>query len=150
MEPEGIESERTRTEMGRPIIPSNDGQNDRQRLKESNIFDSDSRRAPAEFHVQFVEKSGVASDRANRALAGIAERTSAEDSLAQPSADAAWDSEMKGQLELHHLQQDTEKRAKDADHRGTDSPATERAITVERSMTDVENTLEEGTLQLKD
>jgi hypothetical protein len=147
-EPEGMESERTNMEVDSPVIPSNDGPNDREEMEESNSFDNDSERASIATHVQFGEESEVAPDRADRALTGIDERTSTEEALAQPTADAPGGLEMELQSELDRLQRDAENRAKDAGegNGGAESPATERAISVRRSMTDVEDALEERTV----
>ncbi|KAF4210314.1 hypothetical protein CNMCM5878_004631 [Aspergillus fumigatiaffinis] len=147
-EPEGMEGERTNMEVDSPVIPSNDDPNDREEMEESNNFDSDSEHASTATHVQFGEESEVAPDRTDRALTGIVERTSTEEALVQPAADAPGDLEMELQRELDRLQRDAEDRAKDSGegNGAAESPATERAICVRRSMTDVEDALEEGTV----
>jgi hypothetical protein len=143
-----MEGERTNMEVDSPIIPSNDDPNDREEMEESNSFDSVLERASTVTHVQFGEESEVAPDRADRPLTGIVERTSTEEALAQPAADTSGDLEMELQSEIDRLQRDAEERAKDTEqeNRGAESLATERAISVRRSMTDVEDALEEGTV----
>jgi hypothetical protein len=131
-EPEGMESERTNIEVDSPVIPSNDGPNDREEMEESNSFDNDSERASIATHIQFGEESEVAPDRADRALTGIDERTSTKEALAQPTADAPGGLEIELQSELDHLQRDAENRAKDTGegNRGAESPVTKHAISV--------------------
>jgi hypothetical protein len=148
--PEWIEGERTSMEVNSPVIPSNVGQNDGEEMEESNGFNSDSERASTVTHVQFGEESEAAPDRADRALNGIVETMSTEEALAQPAADAPGDLEMELQRELDRLQRDAEERVNDAEqgNREAESPTTERAISDRRSMTEVEDALEEGTVHL--
>ncbi|KAH1633892.1 hypothetical protein KXX16_006187, partial [Aspergillus fumigatus] len=146
--PESMEGERTNMEVDSPAVPSNADQNDREEMEKSDGCDSDSERASTATQVQFGEESEAASDRADRPLTGIVERTSTEEALAQPAADAPGDLEMELQSEIDRLQRDADERAKDAEqeNQGAESPATERAISVRRSMTNVEDALEEGTV----
>ncbi|KAL5687471.1 hypothetical protein EMGR_001738 [Emarellia grisea] len=143
-EPESMEGERTNMEVDSPVVPSNDGQDDHEVF---DGFDSDSERASTATHVQFSEESEVAPNREDRALTGTVERISTEEALAQPAADAPGDLEMELQSEIDRLQRDANERAKDAEqeNQGAESPATERAISVRRSMTNIEDALEGGT-----
>jgi hypothetical protein len=140
--PECTEGERTSMEVNSPVIPSNADQNDRDEMEESDGFNSDSERASTATHVQFGEESEAAPDRAGRALNGVVE--------AQPAAEAPRDLEMELQRELDRLQRDAEERVKDAEqgNREAESVTTERAISVRRSVTEVDDALEEGTVHL--
>ncbi|EAW20712.1 uncharacterized protein NFIA_112360 [Aspergillus fischeri NRRL 181] len=144
-EPESMEGERTNMEVDSPVVPTNHDQNDREVF---NGFDSDPERASTATHVQFGEELEVAPNRADRALTGAVERTSTGEAPAPPATDATGDLEMELQHELDRLERDAAETAKDAEqgNRGAENPATERAISVRRSMTDVEDALEEGTV----
>ncbi|KAF7136920.1 hypothetical protein CNMCM5793_006582 [Aspergillus hiratsukae] len=145
-EPEGMEGERTNMEVDSPAIPSNACQNNDEEMEESNGFHSDSERASTATQVQFGEESEAAPDRA------IVERTSTGEALTQPAADVPGVLEMELQRELDRLQREAEERAKAAEqgNRGPESPAAERAISVRRSFTDVEDALEKRTVHSND
>lgn len=147
--PECTDGERTDMEVNSPVIPSNAEQNDCEEM-ESNGFNRDTERSSTATHVQFAEESEAAPDRADRARNGIVERMSTEEALAQPAAGAPGDLEMELQRELDRLQRDAEERMKDAEQGnwGAESPTTEPATSVRRSLTEVEDALEEGIVHL--
>jgi hypothetical protein len=146
--PECANGERTSVEVNSSVIHINADQNDCEEMEESNGFNSDLERASMATHVQFGDGLEAAPGRADRTFNGIIERMSTDEALAQPVADASRNLEMEVQCELDRLQRDAEERVKDAEqgNRGAESPTRERTISVSRSMTEVEDALEEGTV----
>lgn len=148
--PECANGERTSVEVNSSVIPINADQNDCEEIEESNGFNSDLGRASTATHVQFGDESEAAPGRADRTFNGIIEGMSTDEALAQPAADASRNLEMELQRELDRLQRDAEARVKDAEqgNQEAESITTERAISVTRSMTEVEDALEEGIVHL--